>query len=99
MQVRTSAQDYVRSGIYMTCVDTGWINDEKPVGLAVRHQLTADFQTPIDEVDACSRVLDPIISPLRAIAANKSESSSSKGLDEVEPPFGVFLKDFMKTEW
>ena len=31
MMTRTSAQDYVRSGIYMTAVDTGWINDEKPM--------------------------------------------------------------------
>ena len=28
MMTRTSAQDYLKSGIYMTAVDTGWINDE-----------------------------------------------------------------------
>ena len=80
MMTRTSAQDYVKSKIYMTCVDTGilillvtqchillyehndmidnlgWINDEKPIELAVKHELKHNFQTPIDELDAASRV-------------------------------------------
>lgn len=89
MMTRTSAQDYVKSKIYMTAVDTGWINDEKPIELAVKHEQRHNFQTPIDELDAASRVLDPIISPLLAI---------SKG-EFVEPPFGVFLKDYVQCEW
>jgi hypothetical protein len=39
----------------------GWINDEKPIELAVKHEQQHSFQTPIDEIDAASRVLDPII--------------------------------------
>ena len=57
MMTRTSAQDYVKSKIYMTAVDTGWINDEKPIELAVEHEKKHNFQTPIDEIDAASRFL------------------------------------------
>lgn len=90
MMTRTSAQDYVTSLIYMTAVDTGWINDEKPVELAVQHERMHNFQTPIDEVDAASRVLDPIISPLL---------QREQGVAAVTPPWGVFLKDYQKCEW
>lgn len=90
MMTRTSAQEYARSGIYMTAVDTGWINDEKPADLARKHKETHDFQTPIDEIDAAARVLDPIIAPLLA-ARDRGQA--------VTPPFGVFLKDFVKCEW
>ena len=90
MMTRTSAQDYVTSFIYMTAVDTGWINDEKPVELAVQHERMHNFQTPIDEVDAASRVLDPIISPLL---------QRQQGVAGVTPPWGVFLKDYQKCEW
>jgi hypothetical protein len=74
----------------MTAVDTGWINDEKPAELAVGHLKKHDFQTPIDEIDAASRVLDPIIAPLKA---------QQDGEANVEPPFGVFLKDYVLCEW
>lgn len=89
MMTRTSAQDYVKSNIYMTAVDTGWINDEKPAELAVAHEKRHKFQTPLDEIDAAARVLDPIIGPLKAIQSG----------EVVEPPWGLFLKDFMKCEW
>lgn len=89
MMTRTSAQDYVKSNIYMTSVDTGWINDEKPIEKAVAHEKKHKFQTPLDEVDAASRVLDPIIAPFHA--------KDNGGV--VEPAFGVFLKDYMKCEW
>jgi NAD(P)-dependent dehydrogenase (short-subunit alcohol dehydrogenase family) len=89
MMTRTSAQDYIRSGIYMTAVDTGWINDEKPMEKAVAHEDTHNFQTPLDEIDAAARVLDPVIAPL--LAASKGE--------DVTPPYGIFLKDFVKCEW
>jgi len=89
MMTRTSAQDYIKSGIYMTAVDTGWINDEKPMELAARHGEQHNFQTPLDEVDAAARVLDPVIAPL--VAKERGE--------EVEPHSGVFLKDFFKCEW
>jgi hypothetical protein len=48
-----------------------------------------NFQTPIDEQDAASRVLDPVIAPLLALQRG----------EPVEPPWGHFLKDYQKCEW
>jgi NAD(P)-dependent dehydrogenase (short-subunit alcohol dehydrogenase family) len=90
MMTRTSAQDYVRSCIYMTAVDTGWINDEAPLDVANAKVKTHNFVTPLDEVDAAARVLDPILQPLADLQA---------GNTEVKPPYGFFLKDFVKCEW
>ena len=90
MMTRTSAaEDYAKCGIYMTAVDTGWINDEKPAERAAADHSVHNFQTPIDEIDAAARVLDPIIAPLRRQQAG----------EEPKPPFGVFLKDYERCEW
>jgi hypothetical protein len=62
---------------------------EKPLERAAQHFQKHNFQTPIDEQDAASRVLDPIIAPL--LAAQRG--------DPVEPPWGFFLKDYQKCEW
>jgi len=62
MMTRTSGEDYARtSRIYMNSVDTGWINDENPLPTARRIATDHGFQTPIDEVDAAARILDPIL--------------------------------------
>eukprot|EP00965_Chrysotila_dentata_P260358 6213876-Pleurochrysis_carterae.AAC.3 len=89
MMTRTSAADYAKARIYMTAVDTGWINDEKPAAQAAADARLHNFQTPIDEIDAAARVLDPIIAPLRRFEA---------GL-EPKPPYGQFLKDYEQCEW
>jgi hypothetical protein len=78
------------SGIFMTAVDTGWINDEKPLHVAARVAAEDNFQTPLDEEDAAARVLDPVIGP--TAAAQRGEAG-------VVPPYGVFLKDYAVTEW
>jgi len=83
MMTRTSAPDYLRDNIYMTSVDTGWINDENPLEKAARIQKEHDFTTPLDEIDAAARVLDPIIA----------------GVAEGAKHSGIFLKDFIETEW
>eukprot|EP00603_Paraphysomonas_imperforata_P014112 CAMPEP_0114479842 /NCGR_PEP_ID=MMETSP0104-20121206/16802_1 /TAXON_ID=37642 ORGANISM="Paraphysomonas imperforata, Strain PA2" /NCGR_SAMPLE_ID=MMETSP0104 /ASSEMBLY_ACC=CAM_ASM_000202 /LENGTH=41 /DNA_ID= /DNA_START= /DNA_END= /DNA_ORIENTATION= len=31
MMTRTAADDFRKSNIFMTAVDTGWINDENPL--------------------------------------------------------------------
>ena len=36
MMTRTCAADLAKAHVFMTAVDTGWINDEKPTGRAVR---------------------------------------------------------------
>jgi NAD(P)-dependent dehydrogenase (short-subunit alcohol dehydrogenase family) len=56
MMTRTSGADYAQSSIYMTCVDTGWITDERPAGDApVRER-----GCPLDLIDAAMRCLDPV---------------------------------------
>ena len=60
MMTKTSAASLAESHVYMTSVDTGWVNDEKPNHLAVDHASRHNFQTPIDEIDAASRILDPV---------------------------------------
>lgn len=85
MMTKTSGPDYATDNIYMTSVDTGWLSIEAPVPTAVKIAET-NFQTPIDEVDGASRVLDPVFS----------------GMAEDEPKkrlAGVFLKDYTETEW
>jgi len=84
MMTRTCAQDLARrSQIYMNSVDTGWINDENPLEIARRTAEMSNFQTPIDEIDAAARVLDPIM----------------VGINEKRFVFGKFLKDYRETEW
>lgn len=84
MMTRTSAAELAeRHRVYMTAVDTGWINDENPRDRAARTAEVHHFQTPIDEVDAAARVLHPVF---HGVATGK-------------PLFGVFLKDFVTTEW
>jgi NAD(P)-dependent dehydrogenase (short-subunit alcohol dehydrogenase family) len=107
MMTRTSAQDYVKDRIFMTAVDTGWINDEKPIEMAMRHEEKHDFQTPLDEIDAASRVLDPVICPIKAIQDRLAGRGGEQGPEGgpgnasavIEPPWGHFIKDYMKSEW
>lgn len=84
MLTRTCASDYQKSSIYMTSVDTGWINDEHPAHIAKHHMEDLNFSPPLDEIDAASRILDPILNPL---------------ITDTQPPFGIFLKDYNETFW
>jgi NAD(P)-dependent dehydrogenase (short-subunit alcohol dehydrogenase family) len=61
MIVRTSAQEFVKYGIHLNCVDTGWVTNEAAAPLA---QLMEEkgFTNPLDCVDGAARVLDPIFS-------------------------------------
>ena len=71
MMTRTSAQDYRKDGIYMNSVDTGWINDENPLDKAHRVAEEQHFQTPLDEVDAAARVVDPILEGVAGLAGGR----------------------------
>jgi NAD(P)-dependent dehydrogenase (short-subunit alcohol dehydrogenase family) len=88
---RTSAGDYAESHIYMNAVDTGWINDENPLVIAARTADRHGFATPLDEVDAAARILDPVIAPLL--------QAYETGSGICAPVYGAFLKDFAETEW
>jgi len=61
MMTRTSAPDYVRDGIHMNAVDTGWVTDEDPVVHAAR-KAEEGFAPPLDIIDGAARIVDPIIS-------------------------------------
>ncbi len=62
MMTRTSAADYVRHGVHMNSVDTGWVTEENPAPIAAR--LAEHFAPPLDIVDGAARCLDPIFDGL-----------------------------------
>ena len=63
MMTRTAAEDLAKNHkIYMNSIDTGWINDENPLERASKTAENNHFQTPIDEIDAAARIVDPIFS-------------------------------------
>ena len=103
MMTATCAKDYKKDFIYMTCVDTGWINDENPLPVASRIAKEHNFQTPIDEEDAAARVVGPIFESV----ADDEENEKEKDDDPLPsfrktvwpPKSGVFLKDYRESEW
>jgi NAD(P)-dependent dehydrogenase (short-subunit alcohol dehydrogenase family) len=91
MLTRTSAPDLAeKHRIYMNSVDTGWINDENPLEKASKTAANNHFQTPIDEIDAAARILDPIFVGLNT-------AGSKDGKKKID--YGKFLKDYRETEW
>ena len=83
MMTRTSAIDYVRDGIHMNSVDTGWVTDEDAAPLAERKRTETGFTPPLDVVDGAARILDPIFS----------------GLNSGTHVWGLFLKDYRPVPW
>jgi NAD(P)-dependent dehydrogenase (short-subunit alcohol dehydrogenase family) len=59
MMTRTSAPDFVKDGIHMNAVDTGWVTDEDPAAHAVR-KANLGFSPPLDIIDGAARIVDPI---------------------------------------
>jgi NAD(P)-dependent dehydrogenase (short-subunit alcohol dehydrogenase family) len=100
MMTHTSARDYAADGILMNAVDTGWITDEHPTPLA-NERFEAGFQTPIDEIDAACRIVDPIM-----VGVGGFERDPATGTDLVPEffpveryAFGKFIKDYRLSEW
>ncbi|MGE0788303.1 MAG: SDR family NAD(P)-dependent oxidoreductase [Sandaracinaceae bacterium] len=83
MMTRTSAVDYVKDGIHMNSVDTGWVTDEDPLAIAQRKVEEHGFHPPLDIVDGAARIVDPIID----------------GVLTGEHVFGLFLKDYRAVPW
>jgi len=63
MMTRTSAPDFVKDGIHMNAVDTGWVTDEDPAVHAAR-KAELGFSAPLDIIDGAARIVDPIFSGL-----------------------------------
>jgi NAD(P)-dependent dehydrogenase (short-subunit alcohol dehydrogenase family) len=59
MMTRTSAPDFVKDGIHMNAVDTGWVTDEDPAVHALR-KAEQGFSPPLDVIDGAARIVDPI---------------------------------------
>jgi NAD(P)-dependent dehydrogenase (short-subunit alcohol dehydrogenase family) len=59
MMTRTSAPDFIKDGIHMNAVDTGWVTDEDPAAIAAR-KAEGGFAPPLDIIDGAARILDPI---------------------------------------
>jgi NAD(P)-dependent dehydrogenase (short-subunit alcohol dehydrogenase family) len=83
MLTLTAARDYVRDGIHMNAVDTGWVTDEDPLLHATRKREELGFEPPLDVVDGAARVLDPFL----------------WGLNTGRHLHGRFFKDYAPSSW
>jgi NAD(P)-dependent dehydrogenase (short-subunit alcohol dehydrogenase family) len=83
MMTRTSGADYVRDGIHMNSVDTGWVTDEDPEMHAKRKTRVHGFHPPLDIVDGAARIVDPVFD----------------GVNTGNHRWGLFLKDYKPAPW
>ena len=85
MLTRTSASDYVKDGIHMNAVDTGWVTDEDPAPVSARkaEEQGRVFQPPLDVVDGAARIVAPYFD----------------GLATGQHAWGVFFKDYTPSPW
>ena len=84
--------------IILSCILYSWINDENPIERAAKTAERHNFATPLDEIDAAARILDPMLGPLRA-AEERAHAGGGTHAALCSPPFGCFLKDYFPTEW
>ena len=67
------------------------VNEENPLERSARTYLRSNFSTPLDEIDAAARILDPVLAPLA--------EAQRRGDGTCEPQWGAFLKDYHVVEW
>jgi NAD(P)-dependent dehydrogenase (short-subunit alcohol dehydrogenase family) len=83
MMTRTSAADYVKDGIHMNSVDTGWVTDEDDFARTVEKEEAQRFAPPLDSIDGAARCVDPIF----------------VGINTGHHCWGQFLKDYAPAPW
>ena len=88
MFTRTCAKYLKNFNIYMTCVDTGWVSPMSEINKILDNNTKNNFEEefkniPLDELDGAMRVLHPII----------------EGIKNKNYLYGIFLKDYEKSDW
>ena len=75
-------------GIYMTCVDTGWVSPMNEMNKILDENEKKNYEKefeniPLDELDGAMRVLHPVI----------------EGVKNKNYLYGILLKDYTKSNW
>ena len=88
MFTRTCGKYLKNIGIYMTCVDTGWVNYMDEMTKLIDKNEKEFYQDkftdiPLDELDGAMRVLHPII----------------EGIKNKNYLYGILLKDYTTSVW
>ena len=88
MFTRTCGKYLKNIGIYMTCVDTGWVSYMDEMNKLVDENEKENFgneftNIPLDELDGAMRVLHPII----------------EGIQNKNYLYGILLKDYAVSVW
>ena len=88
MFTRTCGSYLKEIGIYMTCVDTGWVSPMNEMNSLLDKNKKKSYENefvnvPLDELDGAMRVLHPII----------------EGIKNKNYLFGILLKDYIKSPW
>ena len=88
MFTRTCGKYLKNIGIYITCVDTGWVSYMDEMNKLVDENEKENFgnefiNVPLDELDGAMRVLHPII----------------EGIQNKNYLYGILLKDYAESVW
>ena len=88
MFTRTCGSYLKDMGIYMTCVDTGWVSPMNEMNSLLDKNKKKSYENefvnvPLDELDGAMRVLHPII----------------EGIKNKNYMYGILLKDYVKSKW
>ena len=89
MMTRTCGKYYKKFGIYMTCVDTGWVSPMNPISKIFQgEEEKKDFENeycniPLDELDGAMRVIHPVI----------------EGVKNKNYMFGCLLRNYRRNDW
>ena len=88
MFTRTCGKYLKNIGIYMTCVDTGWVSPMNEMNKILDENEKKNYEkefenVPLDELDGAMRVLQPII----------------EGIKNKNYLYGILLKDYATSAW